>query len=400
MDIETELKKAGLTREQYESLMNDVQDKINGVQDLDWSEIVTKYNLSLTTSYLRHAFLSTPYGTAFAKEYYENKENIPQTYAEQMDKIRKEKQKLSDERTALRKLSRDAARYEQNLEYLEQLIRDRNFPNIQVPAKDIYTLDNDLLICCSDIHYGLDVKNGFGEYNSDIASERMDKYFQRRLEIKELHHSQNAWILLGGDLISGLIHNSVMLQNRENIVEQVQGVSELISLFIYKLSKYFDNVYVNGTCGGNHSRANQDKSQVLRGERLDLLVPWYVNARLSVIPNVHMLTDSVDSTIAIMNIRGKFYAGVHGDMDSFSEAGIHKLQTMIGSTVPIEAAIYGHLHHCSYDDVANVKLVRSGSFCDAIDDYSISKRIVGHASQMVMVVDEDGIKTFYPVDLR
>lgn len=399
LDFIEEIQRMGLSVDQYESCIRDIQDKMNGEQDIEWEEIRAKYNLPISAVTLRKAN-SKPFGGAFIKSYVESKgsTNHSLSYVEQLNEIRKEKQKLSDERAALRKISRDEARYEANLEYLERLIQEKDFPEIESVYSPTYDSDNDLLICLHDFHYGLNIKNNFGEYNSNIAKERLDKYLQRVLEIQKIHHSQNAFILLGGDLISGAIHTSIQLQNRENVVEQVQGASELISLFVYKLSKHFDNVYVNGTCGGNHSRVNPDKEAVLRGERLDLLIPWYINARLSMVDNVKIIDDAIDPTIAMMNIRGNNYVGVHGDLDGLNENGINKLRALISQ--PFKGVILGHLHHSTYDEISNIDVIRSGSFVDPIDDYSISKRISGHASQMVMVIDYEGIRTFYPVDLR
>jgi len=64
------------------------------------------------------------------------------------------------------------------------------------------------------------------------------------------------------------------------------------------------------------------------------------------------------------------------------------------------AIFYGHLHRCSYDDISGVKIIRSGSFCGTVDDYTISKRLSGKASQMVCVLDHTGVTTCYPIDLQ
>ena len=50
-------------------------------------------------------------------------------------------------------------------------------------------------------------------------------------------------------------------------------------------------------------------------------------------------------------------------------------------------------------DIANVKIIRSGSFRGTTDDYTISKRLSGKPSQMVCVIDRDGIKACHPVSL-
>ena len=54
----------------------------------------------------------------------------------------------------------------------------------------------------------------------------------------------------------------------------------------------------------------------------------------------------------------------------------------------------------TYDDINDVKLIRSGSFVGACGNYEIQKRLYSKPSQMVCVVDDKGIKAFYPVILK
>lgn len=396
MNIEAELKKAGLTREQYESLMNDVQDKVNGVQDLDWSEIIAKHGLGVTPNYIRHAFMSMPFGSAFAREYYESKEDVPQTYVEQMDKIRKERQKLSDERVALRKLSREDARAEENLNMLVDLIRENGqntFAPVNVVVEDS---GNDLLACLSDFHLGIDTETTFGKYNSDIAKERICDYLVEILRIQKTHNAQNIHVAILGDIISGGIHPTVQLENRENVVQQVQMAAEYISAFLYELSKHFQGVYV-ADVSGNHSRIGL-KDNCLRDERLDDLIVWYAKAKLEHISSIYFVDEKYDATIASMTIRGNEFILTHGDYDAYTETGINKLCMFIGHR-PSGGILMGHLHHCTFDDINDVKVIRSGSFSGTCDNYTIQKRLYSRPSQMVCVVDRDGVKAFYPVKL-
>ena len=140
------------------------------------------------------------------------------------------------------------------------------------------------------------------------------------------------------------------------------------------------------------------KDEVLRDERLDNLVTWYAKAKLQNISNIIFAEEeNIDSTISKNTIRGKIYYSVHGDYDSYSESGINKLVSM---TKEFPSCIfYGHLHHNSYDDINDIKIIRSGSFAGTGDDYTISKRINGKPSQAMCVVDETGIVSFIPVSL-
>ena len=381
------------------------QAKDNGLIDCSWLEIADIMNKEFrddVTEYRNESAYRKVYQSAkklFEANVFNQNQNDSyiQELRETKHEIRKEKQRLFDERRAINQTLRVNARVEQDLDMLKSLIIENGKTCFPMVESDTYISDNDLIIALSDFHLGIDVDNNFGAYNAEIAEKRLKEYIQRILKIRNLHKSQNAYIVILGDILSGNIHFTTQLENRENVIEQVQKSAELISAFVYELSKYFENVYVNGVAG-NHSRISY-KDQCLRGERLDNLIPWYMKAKLSTVKNVKFIDDNnYDPTIGKIEIRGQEYLMVHGDFDSFSESGVSKLVLMLGYKP--KGIFYGHLHRCSYDEIAGVKIIRSGSFCGISDDYTISKRLSGAASQMVCVATKDGIKACYPVELK
>lgn len=383
------------------------QAKDSGQLDMSWDEIADVINKEFRTDeseYRTSSAYRKPYQYAVsylnsnAFGLVKDEDNYFAELRIQKHELQKEKQKLWDERTALRKMLREDARGEVNLCKLEELIKENGrttLPPISI-SNNYNENHNVLFICLSDVHMGLTFDNQFGKYNSEIAEQRMNQYLQEILKLKELYKSDTAYILCLGDLVSGGIHLTTQLENRENVIEQVQKVSELVSAFTYEISKHFNRVYVNSV-GGNHSRIGL-KDQVLRGERLDDLVMWYMKAKLDHIDNV-MFDDGAnyDSTIAACFVNGQEYLGLHGDFDAYSESGISKLVLMT-RTIPA-GCFFGHLHHNSYDSISGVKIVRSGSFCGCGDDYTTSKRISGKPEQVVCVIDEKGIKAFCPIEL-
>ena len=103
-----------------------------------------------------------------ARDFYENNvfssSNVDEL-VKMKDEIRKEKQKLNDERTALNKISRDSGRIEEDLNNLENLIKE-NGKLVFTPKYKLTTeSDNDMLICLSDFHLGLSFDSKFGKYN-------------------------------------------------------------------------------------------------------------------------------------------------------------------------------------------------------------------------------------------
>lgn len=396
MNISEELEKSGLSPETYESCWSDIQDKLDGTSDLDWSEIKTKYNLSISSETLRKACSATPFGSYFVTKYFENKnENNDEQYIYKLAELRKEKQKLFDERAAINKINRENSRVEQDLEFLAKLIETDGKHRYSPVRYPVISGNNDLLACISDLHLGVCYKGRFGEYNSDIAQEYLANYAQQIITQGKLNNCRTVNIVLLGDMISGSIHPTIQLENRENVVRQIEIASRALTDFTYDIADNFSTVNIYSV-GGNHSRIGQ-KDSVLRDERLDDLIPWYMECALKHLGNVHVHRENIESTVSEFEIQGKKYCAVHGDFDSFSETGLQKLSMTLGY-IP-DVVLFGHFHHCSFDTVGNTKIIRSGTFC-AADEYTVGKRLVSKPEQIVCVCSSDGVETIIPMRLK
>ena len=312
--------------------------------------------------------------------------------------LQKERQKFFDQRNAYNKILRDRSRQEELNEILSSAVTEGNLPELNYvrESTSIITSDNDLLISLNDMHYGANIDNYWTKYNSDICAEMLEKYLNRILDIAKRHNSENAYIFCNGDAISGNIHYSISVTNKENVIEQVMGVSELISQFIANLSPYFKNV-VFTSVAGNHSRINPNKDNSRVDERLDDLVEWYIKARLQNFENVIVGGgEKIDNTMYVLDIRGKAYIGVHGDYDGSSEK-IQALQTMAGR--PVCGVLSGHMHHNKIETIQGVKSIMAGSFL-GMDDFCVQKRIYGRPEQLVCVCDSSGVQCYYDIPLK
>lgn len=310
--------------------------------------------------------------------------------------LQMERQKFYDQRNAFNRLIRERSRQEELNEILVEAVRFGNLPQLHYERFDIAPSDNDLLVSLNDIHYGANVSNFWNTYNSDVCREMMCRYLDRIISIGETHRSENCVVWANGDEISGNIHQSIAVTNKENVIEQIKGVSELIAEFLAELSRHFNNVTFVSVAG-NHSRIEPNKDRALISERLDDLVEWYLGARLQNFENVTIGGgEKIDHTIYLVDIRGQTYCGVHGDFDG-SASKVQALQAMAGR--PIYAVLSGHLHHNKVDEVQGVKTIMAGSFL-GMDDYCVQKRIVGRAEQMVCVCDENGVRCSYDIPLQ
>lgn len=309
--------------------------------------------------------------------------------------FQKERQKYFDQRSALNKILRERARQEELNEIITRAVSSGDLPKLACEPAAPRSGGSDLLVSLNDIHYGADVDNYWNKYNSNICRAMMGRYLDRVIEIGTSHGSQRCIVWANGDMISGNIHHSIAVSNKENVIEQVIGVSELVAQFLAELSKHFPSV-VFASVAGNHSRIDT-KDRALKDERLDDLVEWYLRARLQGFENIVFdAHDKIDSTMYLIDIRGKTYAGVHGDYDG-SDAKVQALQTM--ARRPLYAVLSGHLHHSKIDEVHGVKTIMAGSFL-GMDDFCVSKRIYGEPEQMVCVCDDSGVLCSYCVKLK
>lgn len=320
-------------------------------------------------------------------------------YADEIDakmiELRKERQKFYDMRNAFNRVIRERSRQEELNEILVSAVQSGNLPRLSYEPAYIEPSDNDLLCSLNDIHYGIDIHNAWNTYNPEICRKMMCRYLDRIITIAERHGSENCYVFNNGDSISGKIHYTIQIANKENVIEQVKGVSELIAEFLAELSKHFNTVTFVSVAG-NHSRLDTKDNSPL-DERLDDLIDWYLSARLQNFENIIVGgSEKIDSTMYLLDIRGKTYAGVHGDFDG-SATKIAALQTM--AQRPLYAVLSGHLHHNKIDEVQGVKTIMAGSFM-GMDDFCIQKRIYGKPEQMVCVCDDCGVVCHYDIPLQ
>lgn len=378
------------------------QAKDGGTYDGTWDDIAYLMNFYYRndeSEYRTSSAYRKPYEQAkkfyesgvfnkFSEDEYLNKLNATKREAE------REKVKLRDERRAWNKQNYADARAEDILDKLSDSlvsIGKIEFANHQV---NNFTSDNDMVVLLSDLHIGAAFDNQFGKFNSDIAYDRMSELLDRTIELQKIHNSENCYVLSLGDQISGIIHKTIQVTNRENIVEQVKLATEFIANFCYELTKHFNNVNFISV-SGNHSRLTSNKENAIHDDRLDDLISWAVALSLYNVDNFHVVDNNVDTSIAIFDIRGKSYVATHGDYDGFNKGDVQRLVSMIRQFP--EAWFTGHMHTIAIDEVNEIKMIRGGSIAGSGDDYTIEKRLSGKPSQLICVVNEKGIMAYYPI---
>lgn len=309
-------------------------------------------------------------------------------------KMRKEKIKLSDARVEYNRLIRQEARKESYADMVKRIICE-NVEPMSVPVH--YTLFNsstDLLVHLTDIHTGIEIHNWKNDFDEDILKKRIEKFTSDILDIRGQHGSENCYLVIG-EILSGIIHNNLRLQNNMDLMEQFKYISELISAMLSRMANHFNHIYVH-TTPGNHSRISPKKEDALDGENMDTLLPFYLKARMQNIKNITICDNTIEPEIAMFNIRGKNVFAAHGHKDSPSNV-VQNFTMMFG--IKPDIVLLGHRHTNGLTTVYDTKVIESGC-CSGSDNYAVSIRKVNKPEQTVSVIGNNGLICLYDIQLE
>lgn len=365
-----------------------------------WQDVANLLNQILGTEFTESKFRKQ--FNAFQKmlnanqsKIFDNDNYIKQIRLEQQE-IRKEKQRLFDERLDLNRRLRETSRVETTIEKIEIMLSRISDKRYISYSPTFLNTENDLIVCLSDLHIGAAYYGFDGIYDSDIAVSRLKQYLSEIVEIKSMHSPQNCHLFMLGAMISGNIHHTISVTNKENVIEQLKLACEYISDFVYSLGQEFSAVHVYSV-SGNHSRLEK-KEDALLGERLDAIIPWFVKSMLKNCQNIIVEDKSLDDTLTIAQIRNKIYFAVHGDFDPISESSISKLA--LWAKITPYCVLCGHKHYPAMTEVSGIKVVQSGALGGSGDEFTRQKRLTGAPSQTVLVVNDRGIRACYPIEFE
>lgn len=383
------------------------QAKDSGNLDMSWEEIANIINKEFRvdeSEYRSEAAYRKPYQQA--KRYFEA--NVFKTYKDedsyfkelqvQKQELEKEKVKTRDERNELRRVIREEARKES---YKDQIIRSISEYHSNPLSYDeekqftgVLKTDNDLIISCTDIHAGIEIDNYFNKFNEDVLRDRFNQYLDKIFEVQLRHGSENAYVVLS-ELVSGIIHNELRIENNQNLIEQFLSVMNYLSQFLSELCYRFNtvNVYI---CPGNHSRISPKKEDSLKGENIDHLALPFLEAKLQNFKNITFNRNTIEESIAMFNVRNNVVMSSHGDKDSPTNV-VQKFTLLFGIR---PALVYlGHRHTNGLTTVYNTKVVESGTL-SGTDNFALDLRLHSKPSQTISVITENGLDCLYDVKFK
>ena len=398
MDIK---RKTNESEEQYLWRLGVAKD--SGIVDMTWDQISDLMNTEFREDETEY-YSSSAYRKAYqqARRFYEagvfsstSQDEYVEKLKEAKQELEKEKVKFRDERNEYNKLVREQARRES---YKEQVIRAiKEFackPLDYTPVKTgIYDGECSMVISFTDVHAGVDIKSPVNTFNEDVLWFRITDYIDQIRTIQDRHHARCCYVVLS-ELISGLIHTTLRIENNQNLIEQFLTVTKYLAEFLVEMNKIFSEVYVV-MAPGNHSRISPKPEDSLRGENMDILAMPYLSAVLQNYHDIHFIDNDYDEYVGEFNVEGHVAMAVHGDRDNVADV-VQKLTMYIGRKP--DFVFMGHRHTNAMMTVYDTKIIQSGTIAST-DNFARNMKLKNRPEQTVCIIDANGLQCLYDVKL-
>lgn len=198
---------------------------------------------------------------------------------------------------------------------------------------------------------------GFGEFSPELAKSRMASYVRAFSKWVEAHRSvytiNELSILVLGDLISGMIHDELMVTAAYPVPVQVVEAARLLSWSIAQLSPRYAKTVVHFVVEDNHSRLTHKPQSSQAGlNSFNYLVGMFTRERLLDVPNLSFnIYPQFQRTV---EVGGRHYLLSHGHKvqgwAGFPYYGLERrahreaMKRMVTGIGKFDRVIIGHWH--------------------------------------------------------
>ena len=171
----------------------------------------------------------------------------------------------------------------------------------------------------TDIHYDEVVKpeqiGGLNKYNRPIADQRIRRAFEGAVTMSRDYLSGVQYegfnLFLGGDLLSGIIHEELRETNEAAITESIVSVVEPLEAGIALLASHFGKVHVSAVVGNHGRNTRKPRSKNRATDSFDWLVAKMVERGLKGTAGVTFnISQAADAHVTLYTHR---YCLTHGD---------------------------------------------------------------------------------------
>ena len=316
--------------------------------------------------------------------------------------IQKERERQKDERRAYTNLVKSQARWEQILETIEIGLRDADtskFLNNYI-LKYEPEEENEAVLMLSDTHIGMTINNALNIYNKEVCIERFDKLVEQVLKNCKKNSVKRLNVVIGGDIIEGIINTSGRVTQNENVVEQIFTATELLSETLVKFSLSVPQVRVWNT-NGNHARMSKDTKESLNGESFESIIYETVKLRIELLKHKEKIgwnikfNDNDYPDIAVIEIENcnKLIVASHGTKDRNIKTNLNRINQFLD--IKADYYLMGHVHHSSHEYGCYTNGCLSGS-----NEYAQNQRYNNEPMQIMLIFFENSSTILCEMNLK
>ena len=306
--------------------------------------------------------------------------------------LEKEKIKFQDQKREYRHFLRLDARWEHLKDTLIEEIQymNKNYPLLNDNVDFIKHDGNIGCLLLSDFHVGLEVDTYFNKFNSDIFKDSIRVLERKVINYCKLHDVSELNVELLGDLINGYIHISTRIYNDEDVIQQTVLCAEVLSQFLYNISKEISLLNVHYSVG-NHGRCTASYRENIDSENFEYLILWHLKTRLSSITNIKFNENEYEDEIIVFKVFDRTIFGVHGHKD--------KPKSVVDNLTRLLKIIPDEIHMGHYHDFAEKDNVLINGSLSGMDKYAISKRYNAKPMQTLKIYTKDNDEIIYKIGL-
>lgn len=392
------LEEYGLSQELYENVCNDIDDKVNGLNSYDWSDICDKHGLLYNPDTLRKA--STGIFGATSRVEYERLKNNNQNTNDDIDKklyeLKQERIKLQTANIERNRIDRAETRQQAFYEYVGAVAQSLPIPNFSPLQISTRSVPEEYVMTITDIHYGAVFTSENNRYSPEIVKGRLEELAGRTIEFIQRNNVSKLHIVNCGDSIQGILRMSDLQINDSTVVKSTVEISRLIASFITSISKYAEIKYYHvGQANHSQLRPLGSKANQLMNEDLEYLIGNYINDLCKDNSRINVILSNEGKGYIEFNVLGYDFIAMHGHQVKDIKNALKNLSMLKGNFY--DYLLLGHFHGGqtftnTETKYSNAETLIAPSFIGS-DPYSDSL-MVGAKSTVQII----GINTLYGHD--
>ncbi len=342
-----ELSKYNLDEETYNLVCLDIDAKLNGENDLDWSEIRDKYGIDCNADTIRKAS-STPFGGKFRTEYLKEKlgsQNKTYSYKDdletKLEDLRKERIKLQTANIERNKIDRFEARHEYFYEQIGMYIKSNEYKKLE-PLFVPKNKNIKYLLGIADVHANANWSTMTNEFNMNVVKERFKKLLNDTVVFIKEKQLDEFNIALLGDMIDGCLRMSNLQSMDTTVSKSIADISDIIIDFVDQIvEKTHVHINLYDVVYGNHSMPRFLQNYDVR-EDLGYTINRYIRTGLKKNENVTIFSPDDNDMYLDFNIWDFNFIGYHGHTEKNNSDAIKDLTLQRRKLY--DYAICGHMH--------------------------------------------------------